>query len=106
MKPKRYPYTGRLKKPARLMLKEWQRHYDNYLQSLEYREPIVKIDCKRSNDVEFKSDGVVFNKSTIKTGSNIKPEEIPGYQEPILKFDCKRLNAIEHKDDGLTFNRI
>lgn len=54
MKPRRYPYTGRLKKPARLMLKEWQQHYDNYLQSLEYREPTVKIDCKRLNDVEFK----------------------------------------------------
>ena len=93
MKPKRYPYTGRLKKPARLMLKEWQRHYDNYLQSLESRNPVVKIDCKRSDD-------------TKKTGSNIKPEEIPGYQEPVLKFDCKRLNAIEFKSDGLTFNRI
>lgn len=30
MKPKRYPYTGRLKKPARLMIKEWQQYYDNY----------------------------------------------------------------------------
>ena len=54
MKPRRYPYTGRLKKPARLMIKEWQRYYDNYLQSLEYRDPDAKIDCKRSNDVEFK----------------------------------------------------
>nr|DAV09606.1 MAG TPA: hypothetical protein [Caudoviricetes sp.] len=106
MKPRRYPYTGRLKKPARLMLKEWQRYYDNYLQSLEYRDSAVKIDCKRSNDVEFKSDGVVFNKSTIKTGPNIKPEEIPGYQEPVLKFDHKRLDAIEFKIDGLTINRI
>ncbi len=73
MKPRRYPYTGRLKKPARLMIKEWQQYYENYLQS---------------------------------TGSNIKPEEIPGYQEPVLKFDHKRLNAIEFKSDGLTINRI
>lgn len=29
-------------------------------------------------------------KHTKKTGSNIKPEEIPGYQEPVLKFDCSR----------------
>lgn len=92
MKPRRYPYTGRLKKPARLMIKEWQRYYDNYLQSLEYREPDVKIDYKRSDD-------------TKKTGSNIKPEEIPGYQEPILKFDHKRLNAIEFRSEGLIINR-
>ncbi|QPB07527.1 hypothetical protein [Campylobacter phage CJLB-5] len=79
MKPRRYPYTGRLKKPARLMIKEWQQHYDNYLQTVgRYK----------------------------KTGSNIKPEEIPGYQEPVFKFDRKRLNAIEFKSDGLTINRI
>lgn len=62
MKPRRYPYTGRLKKPARLMIKEWQQYYDNYLQTVGR--------CK-------------------KTGSNIKPEEIPGYQEPVLKFDYR-----------------
>ena len=100
MKPKRYPYTGRLKKPARLMLKEWQRHYDNYLQSLEYREPIVKIDYKRSNDVEFKSDGVVFNKTSKKcveenkkTGSNIKPEEIPGYSRASFKIRLQKIKC-------------
>ena len=54
MKPKRYPYTGRLKKPARLLIKEWQQYYDNYLQSLERREPTAKSDCKQSNDVDFK----------------------------------------------------
>ena len=84
MKPKHYPYTGRLKKPARLMIKEWQQYYDNYLQSSEYREPIVKIDCKRSNDVEFKIDGATFNKSKIKTSSNIKLEEILGYKEKAI----------------------
>ena len=30
MKPRRYPYTGRLKKPARLIIKEWQQYYDNH----------------------------------------------------------------------------
>lgn len=96
MKPKRYPYSGGMKHPTMTITKK----------PLAYIDPIAKVDYKRSNDVEFKSDGVVFNKSTIKTGSNIKPEEIPGYQEPVLKFDHKRLNAIEFKSDGLTFNRI
>ena len=80
MKPKRYPYSGRMKHPTMTITKK----------PLAYIGPVVEIDCKRSNDVEFKNDGVVFNKSTIKTGSNIKPEEIPGYQEPVLKFDCSR----------------
>lgn len=80
MKPRCYPYSGRMKHPIMTITKK----------PLAYIDPIVKVDCKRSNDVVFKNDGVVFNKSTIKTGSNIKPEEIPGYQEPVLKFDCSR----------------
>lgn len=52
MKPKRYPYSRRMKHPTMTITKK----------PLAYIDPIVKIDYKRSNDVEFKSDGVVFNK--------------------------------------------
>lgn len=138
MKPKRYPYSGRMKRPTMTITKK----------PLAYIGPVVEIDCRRSNDVEFKNDGLVFNKKphlinvssmaeameefgkaykefvaadkkerekqnsileditsriekcemtlngcvgkyTKKTGSNIKPEEIPGYQEPVLKFDYR-----------------
>lgn len=155
MKPRRYPYSRGMKRPTMTITKK----------PLAYIDPIVKVDCKQSNDVEFKNDGFVFNKKsrlinissmakameefgkayqkfvtadknerekqnsileditsriekcemtlkgcvgkyTKKTGSNIKPEEIPGYQEPVLKFDHKRLDAIEFKSDGLTINRI
>lgn len=65
MKPRRYPYTGRLKKPARLIIKEWQQYYDNY--KGHKKEPInLLIDqtelCERLNAVESKSDGLTFNK--------------------------------------------
>jgi hypothetical protein len=72
MKPRRYPYTGRLKKPARLMIKEWQQYYDNYLQSTGlnikpeeipgYQEPVLKFDHKRLNAIEFRSDGLTINR--------------------------------------------
>ena len=54
MKPRRYPYSGRMKHPIMTITKK----------PLAYIDPIVKVDCKRSNDVEFKSDGVVFNKKS------------------------------------------
>ena len=52
MKPRRFPYSGRVKCPTT----------DNYQKPMAYIEPVVKIDCKQSNDIEFKSDGFVFNK--------------------------------------------
>lgn len=54
MKPKRYPYSCRMNHPTMTITKK----------TLAYIDPIVKVDCKRSNDVEFKSDGVVFNKKS------------------------------------------
>lgn len=48
MKPRRYPYTGRLKKPARLMIKEWQQYYDNYLQTVGgYKKPAQTSNLKK-----------------------------------------------------------
>ncbi|MFS9219264.1 hypothetical protein [Streptococcus sanguinis] len=54
MKPRRYPYSRGMKRPTMTITKK----------PLAYIDPIVKVDCKRSNDVEFKSDGVVFNKKS------------------------------------------
>lgn len=53
MKPRRYPYSRGMKRPTIITKKP-----------LAYIGPVAKIDCKRSNDVEFKSDGVVFNKKS------------------------------------------
>lgn len=52
MKPKRYPYSDRMKHPTMTITKK----------PLAYIDPVLKFDYKRSNDVEFKSDGFVFNK--------------------------------------------
>lgn len=51
MKPRRYSYSRGMKRPTIITKKP-----------LAYIGPVAKIDCKRSNDVEFKSDGFVFNK--------------------------------------------
>lgn len=54
MKPRRYPYSRGMKRPTMTITKK----------PLAYIDPIVKVDCKQSNDVEFKNDGFVFNKKS------------------------------------------
>lgn len=146
MKPKRYPYTGRKKKPIILQIdqtelcerlnaveykndgltfgkicnlnsnsstakaiEEFDKAYEDFLTAdnneQKIHEAILEDITSRIEKCEMTLKGCV-GKYTKKTGSNIKPEEIPGYQEPVLKFDHKRLDAIEFKSDGLTINRI
>lgn len=90
-------------------IEEFDKAYEDFLTAdnneQKIHEAILEDITSRIEKCEMTLKGCV-GKYTKKTGSNIKPEEIPGYQEPVLKFDHKRLDAIEFKSDGLTINRI
>lgn len=103
MKPKRYPYTGRKKGPINLMIDHIQinkalnfigldKSHKDFLSAdskeREIQENILEDITSRIEKCEMTLKGYV-GKHTKKTGSNIKPEEIPGYQEPVLKFDYR-----------------
>lgn len=72
-------------------IEEFDKAYEDFLTADNNEQKIheAKLEdiTSRIEKCEMTHKGCV-GKYTKKTGSNIKPEEIPGYQEPVLKFDC------------------
>ena len=76
MKPRRYPYSGRMKHPTMTITKK----------PLAYIGPVAKIDCKRSNDVVFKNDGLVFNKKPCLINISSMEEAMEEFGKAYQKF--------------------
>lgn len=74
-------------------IEEFDKSYKDFLaadsKEREIQENLLEDIASRVEKCEMTLKGC-FGKYTKKTGSNIKPEEIPGYQEPVLKFDFRR----------------
>lgn len=90
MKPRRYPYTGRKKGPINLMIDHIQINKALNFIGLDksYKDFLAADSKEREIQENLLEDIASRIEKYEKTGSNIKPEEIPGYQEPVLKFDC------------------
>ena len=91
MKPKRYPYSGRMKHPTMTITKK----------PLAYIGPIVKVDYKRSNDVEFKSDCFVFNKKPHLINVSSMAEEMEEFGKDYQKFVTADKNEREIQEATL-----
>lgn len=76
MKPKRYPYSGRMNHPTMTITKK----------PLAYIDPIVKVDCKWSNDIVFKNDGLVFNEKSRPINISSMAKEMEEFGKAYQKF--------------------
>lgn len=91
MKPKRYPYSGSMKHPTMTITKK----------PLAYIGPVVEIDCKRSNDVEFKNDGLVFNKKPCLINVSSMAETMEEFGKAYQKFVTADKNEREIQEATL-----
>lgn len=91
MKPKRYPYSGRMKHPTMTITKK----------PLAYIGPVAKIDCKRSNDVEFKNDGLVFNKRPCLIDVSFMAEAMEEFGKAYKEFVAADKNEREKQNSIL-----
>lgn len=91
MKPKRYPYIGNKKEPINLMIDHIQINKGLNFIGLDksYKDFLAADSKEREIQENLLEDITSRIEKYEKTGSNIKPEEIPGYQEPVLKFDYR-----------------